>query len=296
MRMPDFLVVGAARSGTTTLDSYLRQHPQIFLPDVKEPSFFVFEGEGKKYVKGRFAFAVRNPEDYEKLFRSAKLHQVTGEISTPYLYLYEKAISSIKKYYEAYREIRIVILLRNPAERAFSQYCWRVRDGREELDFETAIDAEQERMKDNYSFDYFYLDRGFYYKQVKEYMENFQHVHIILFEDFEKDPGSVLKDVCRFLRVDENFGFKRLMRQNESVLPRSKALSRVATNESKMKFKVWYMIPDPLRKKIRSAFTKLNSAGRISMDPGMRKKLSTIYRNDILALQKLTGKDLSRWM
>src|SRR6187402_2994451 len=183
MHMPDFLIVGAARSGTTTLHSYLRQHPGIFLPDIKEPSFFVFEGDQQKYVKGKFAFAVRDIDSYEKLFRQARPAQKTGEISTPYLYLYERTIASIEKYFKTYNEIKIVILLRNPVDRAFSQYCWRVRDGREPLSFEAAIKSEPERMKENYSFDYFYLDRGFYFKQVKAYLENFKHVKVILFED-----------------------------------------------------------------------------------------------------------------
>jgi hypothetical protein len=296
MHMPDFLVVGAARAGTTTLHSYLRQHPEIFLPDVKEPSFFVFEGGGKKYLKGSFAFTVSEPEAYEKLFRYAKAKQITGEISTPYLYLYEKTISSIKKYFDAYRDIKIVMILRNPVERAYSQYCWCVRDGREELSFEKAIDAEQERMKNNFSFDYFYLDRGFYFKQVKAYLENFQHVHLILFEDFEKNPESVLKGLCRFLGVDEKFEFKKLSPQNESGVPRSKAISRVVTSENKLKFKLWYSVPDPMRKKIRTLFTKLNTREKVAMDPAMRKRLTEIYREDILALQKLTGKDLSHWM
>jgi hypothetical protein len=296
MRTPDFLVVGAARAGTTSLHSYLRQHPGIFLPDVKEPCFFVFDGKDVKYVKGKFAFAVRDFSSYEKLFRGAGADQKTGEMSTPYLYLHDKAISTIKKYFNSYNEIRIVIMLRNPVDRAYSQYRWRVRDGREPLDFIKAIDVEQERMKSNYSFDYFYLDRGFYFKQVKSYMDNFRHVHIILFEDFDIDPQKVLRDLCLFLGVDGGFHFKKLIPQNESSLPRSKFLGRIVTSESKLKYKVWYAIPDPLRKKIRKIFTDLNTKGKLSMDPFVRKKLTEIYHEDILALQKLIGRDLSGWL
>jgi len=296
MRTPDFLVVGAARAGTTTLHSYLRQHPGIFLPDVKEPCFFVFEGDDIKYVKGKFAFAVKDLASYENLFRKAGADQKTGEMSTPYLYLHDKTIATVKKYFSSYSNIRIVIMLRNPVDRAYSQYCWRVRDGREQLDFEKAIEAEQERIKANYSFDYFYLDRGFYFKQVKAYMDNFRHVHIILFEDFEKEPQRVLRDLCHFLGVDEEFEFKRLAPQNESGLPRWKSLGKAATSESKLKYKLWYAIPDPLRKKIRNVFTDLNTKGKVSMNPIIRKKLTEVYREDILALQKLIGRDLSGWL
>src|SRR5689334_13552562 len=102
MRTPDFLVVGAARSGTTSLHSYLSQHPQLFLPGIKEPCFFAFEGEKEKYLKGKFSFAVRDFEQYGKLFDKAGAGQKIGEMSTPYLYLYEKSIGTMKKYFPDY--------------------------------------------------------------------------------------------------------------------------------------------------------------------------------------------------
>jgi len=296
MRMPDFLVVGAARAGTTTLHSYLHQHPEIFLPDVKEPCFFVFDGDENKYVNGKFAFAVRDISSYEKLFLKAGRDQVTGEMSTPYLYLYEKAIKTIKKYFDASGEIKIVIMLRNPVDRAFSQYAWRVRDGREPLSFEEAINAESERKKENYSFDYFYLDRGYYYHQLKAYIENFRSLYLILFEDFEKDPNRILRELCLFLGVDEEFIFKNVAAQNESAVPKSKSLSRLVTTESKLKYKLWYGFPDPVRKRIRTLFSKMNAGSKISMNPETREKLVEIYREDILKLQKLIGRDLTHWL
>lgn len=296
MRMPDFLVVGAARAGTTTLHSYLRQHPEIYLSGIKEPCFFAFEGEEIKYVKGKFAFAVKDFVEYEKLFREARADQKIGEVSTPYLYLYDKTIESIKRHFQSYDLIKIVILLRNPAERAFSQYCWRLRDGREPLSFVDAINAETERMKENYSFDYFYLDRGYYYKQVKAYLESFKHVHVILFEDFEKEPQNVLRNLCKFLEVDSTFNFRILKPQNESSLPKSKSLGRLVTTESKLKYKMWYKIPDQARKRIRKVFSELNAGRKISLDNSMRIKLNELYREDILSLQKLIGRNLTHWL
>jgi hypothetical protein len=298
MRTLDFLVAGAARSGTTSLHSYLMQHPQIFLPGIKEPGFFVFEGKHEKYVKGKFAFAIRDFNVYERLFKSAGPSQIIGEMSTPYLYQYQKSIAAIEKYFPDYRKIKIVILLRDPAARAFSQYMWRVRDGREPLNFEEAVNAERKRMVDGYSFDYFYVDRGFYFNQVKAFLENFDDVHIILFEEFKKDPKPVLKELCRFLDVDDQFEFRREQTQNESSAPRSRLLSRWVTTESKMKFKIWYSLPDAARKKIRNLFSKLNGdvRAKIEMDSAMREKLVKVYREDILLLEKLINRDLSLWL
>jgi len=296
MQMPDFLVVGAARAGTTSLHSYLRQHPEIFLPRIKEPCFFVFDGDNTEYKEGKFAFAVRDFNEYENLFRSRKANQITGEMSTPYLYLYEKTISRIRNYFPDYRSIKIVIMLRNPADRAFSQYCWRVRDGREPLGFQQALDAEKERMLDNFSFDYFYLDRGFYFKQVKSYIENFDNVHVILFEEFKSSPSQVLRDLCRFLGVDEHFEFKKVEAQNKSSIPKFKALGKVATMESKLKYRIWYSIPDSIRKKIRKWFSDMNEGEKPEMEDATRKMLADLYREDILALQKLIGRDLTSWL
>jgi hypothetical protein len=293
---PDFLVVGAARTGTTTLDSYLRQHPGIFLPKIKEPCFFVFDGEDKEYQKGKFAFAVRDFKSYGNLFREAKKSQITGEMSTPYLYLYDKTISSLQKYFPDFREIKIVMMLRNPVDRAFSQYCWRVRDGREPLSFAGAIEAEKERMLDNFSFDYFYLDRGFYFKQVKAYMENFHNVHVILFEDFQSNPFNVLQKLCKFLGVEENFEFTKLEAQNKSTGSRFNALGRAATMESNLKFKLWYSIPDSLRKRIRRWFTSANEGTKPVLDSSTQQILRGLYHEDILELQKLISRDLSSWL
>ena len=298
MQTPDFLFVGAARAGTTSLHAYLDQHPQLFLPGNKEPSFFIFDGDDQAYVNGKFAFAVRSFRNYEKLFSPAKSSQKIGEMSTPYLYLYEKAIVNIKKYFPDYRKIKIVILLRNPADRAFSQYLWRVRDGREPLSFEEAVNGEEERMRMNYSFDYFYVDRGYYFKQVKAYLENFNHVKVILFEDLKANPLQVLKELCAFLEVDDSHPFSLLDAQNESSVPRWPRLSKMVTAESSLKYKFWFMLPEKLRRRIRNLFSRLSSDSSIKpeMSNAMRARLTELYRKDILELQRLLNRDLSSWL
>jgi len=200
---PDFLVVGSARAGTTSLQRYLRQHPGLFLPKLKEPCFFSFAEDKATYKHGKFAFAVRDPKKYLDLFETAEKEQVRGEISTPYLYLYEKTIANIRKYHPHADQLKILILLRNPADRAFSQYMWRVRDGREPLSFEEAIAAEQKRKQEGYSFDYFYTDRGFYFSQVKAYLDAFQNVKIVLLDDLKERPMEMLSEICEFLTGKE---------------------------------------------------------------------------------------------
>ncbi len=298
MTAPDFLVVGAARAGTTSLHYYLRQHPQLYIPRRKEPCFFAFAEDPPNYSKGKFAFAIHSPEKYFQLFEGAKEGQVCGEISTPYLYLYEKTIDNIMKYHPHPKKLKILILLRNPVERAFSQYMWRVRDGREELSFEEAVLSEMERMKQSYSFDYFYVDRGRYYKQVKAYLEAFQSVKIVLLDDMIRDTEGMLRVVCRFLGVDDRHVFQLDAGQNSSYSPRWDFLGRLITSESRLKYHVLDQLPDSWKKGIRHQFDRWNSNRNVQIEllPETRAKLRSIFYEDIMRLQDLIGRDLSSWI
>ena len=297
MNTPDFLVVGTARAGTTSLYSYLLQHPQLFLPVVKEPCFFTFADEKINYKKGKFSFAITSIEEYAKLYEKALPDQLTGECSTPYLYLYKKTITNLKKIHDDYSSIKIIIVLRNPVDRAYSQYLWRVRDGREDLTFEEAIEQEAERMKDNYSFDYFYLDRGKYYEQVKAYLKEFKNVKIILYEDLKINVEQELINICQFLNVDKNFIFVKQNEQNSSFLPKSKVLSKLISFESKIKFRMLNYFPDNVKSSLKEQFRRFNSSKKEiqPLSAELRDKLNEFFKEDIRNLEKLIGRNLSIW-
>jgi hypothetical protein len=297
MNDPKFLVVGAARAGTTALYSYLKQHPRIFLPDLKEPCFFCFSGERLNYKKGKFSFAITDIRQYGKIFKKARPGQVTGEMSTPYLYLYETTIKNIKKHVFKSEELKIVIVLRNPVDRAYSQYLWKVRDGREELSFDEALREENRRMDEHYSFDYFYSNRGLYYNQVKGYLENFENVKIILYEDFRNTFANTMKGLCEFLSVDPHFQFEQKDDVNTSYVPRFSALSKLISMESRIKFKILNYIPGSFRLLIKEHFNRFNSLKQppAPMSDNARKFLKDFFKNDIQKLQALTNIDLSHW-
>lgn len=298
MKHPQFIVAGTARAGTSSLNSYLMQHPNIFLPKVKEPCFFSFAGEKINYKNGKFAFAINSLDEYCSLFNKADANQITGDISTPYLYLYEKTINTIKTLHEDYSSIKIIIILRDPVERAYSQYLWKVRDGREELTFEEAIAAEKNRISENYSFDYFYLDRGLYYNQVKSYLDNFSEVKIILFDEFKNNPNQILKDICRFLKVDTEFKFVISAKQNASFLPKSILFSRLISVESRAKFKLLNVLPNRtknlIKEKLMSLNTSKNKVAPLKIETEVM--LRAYFKDDLLKLQKLIKLDLSPWL
>lgn len=298
MKLPDFLGVGTARAGTTSLHYYLRQHPGLFLPTQKEPCFFCFNGEKLDYKNGKFSFAVLEKEEYFRLFNKAKPEQRCGEISTPYLYLHDHTIKKIKQYYPQNELPSIVILLRNPVDRAYSHYLWKVRDGREKLSFDQALKIEASRMKENYSFDYFYAARGLYFESVQNFLNNFSSVKIIVYEDLKNNVEGTLKELCRFLGVRDDFKFLLREELNSSTMPRFAALGNIMTTESKFKFKILSLLPDNLRTGIREQFNRWNSTGNPApvMSDEARNYLNNYYKEDISKLMSLTGLDLAHWI
>ncbi len=298
MTEPGFLVVGAARSGTTALHQYLKQHPQIFLPSLKEPCFYCFAGEKINYKKGKFAFAVTDEKEYRKLFRNSGPAQLPGEMSTPYLYLYSQTIQNIFRYHSDPARLKILMILRNPADRAYSQYLWRVRDGRENLSFEEALKVEKQRMEENYSFDYLYAYRGLYFNQVKAYLENFNHVKIVRYEDFKSGFENTMSGICEFLGVDADFKFTRKPNVNSSAFPRFGALGKMITVESKIKFKLLNYIPEQTRMSIREQFIRWNTSNKFPQPvaAATRIYLQEFFRDDIKKLGSLTGIDFSSWL
>jgi hypothetical protein len=216
MKKPNLFIVGAARSGTTSLWQYLRQHPSIYMPEdelYKEPSFFCSIG------------APMGMDKYLSIF-SAGLnnHDIVGEASTAYL----TDPSSAKKLYDFNPEAKIIILLRNPADRAYSLYSWMVGDGYEYAStFDEALELEQSRRQNNipnwfepqYYWNYMYFQSGLYYEQVKRYLELFgNNVMIIKFEHFRRHTQIVYDNVCAFLGLEKHELDLQIHNQSPSVL------------------------------------------------------------------------------
>ena len=296
MTTPDFLIVGAARSGTTALYYYLKQHPQLFLPEVKEPCFFTFADKKPDFIQGKFAFTVTDQSAYKALFSKAKANQLKGEVSTPYLFLHDISISNIYKYHHSPEQIKIIIILRNPIERAFSQYKWKVRDGRESLSFMDALTIEQERKQKNYSFDYFYAERGLYSEQIKHYLGKFKSVQILFYDDFKSNPENVLASICRFLSVDDSFNFKKVKDSNASSKPKSVLFSRMVSAESKLKFKLLKLLPASWRLTLKEKLIRINASDHDDiMTSEERNYLRNYYKEDLIKLQSLLDRQLPDW-
>ncbi len=296
--LPNFIIAGNARCGTTSLYYYLSQHPEADIPR-KETFYFAREfyknipndGPPGYRDKSRIIYSEKEYDDfYKRCTRKA-----IGEVSTCFGYLHKSSVSLIKK---KLGDVKIIFLLRNPVERAFSGYKHFVWLTYETLSFEDAIEKENERMKLNWDFMWHYVQLGFYAKQVKEFQNNFSNVKIILSEDFEQKTNSVMKEIFRFIGVDENFKCDTSFRYNFSDENKStfkNILSENPVSEKIIKPFIKKMMPEKERMEWKHRLRE-PLPEKMKMNPETRQKLIGIYKSDILELEKMLERDLNHWL
>jgi len=213
--LPNFIIPGAMKSGTTALRVYLAQHPDIYMVS-KEIHFF-----DRNFEKG--------VEWYEKFFDGWNGEKAVGEKTPNYLY-HKRTPERIYRYLP---NIKLIFVFRNPIDRAYSHYWHNVRSGQETLTFEKALEKEEERIKnERIKETYSYKDKGKYIVQIKRYAEYFSKSQIlfILAEDLKERGEATLKKILKFLNVEENFVFKDLQEKHVGSMPRSMFLARLASN------------------------------------------------------------------
>lgn len=298
--LPNFLIAGAAKCGTTSLYHYLKQHPDVFMSPVKEP----------KYLSGRAANPGTGPgdnivaqssiglhDDYLGLFKKSVGKKAIGEASVDTLFLFEKTIPAIQRYLN---DPRIIIILRDPVKRAYSAYNYHVRDGREKLCFKDALAAEEERIREGYACMWHYLQGGLYAPRVHAFQKHFSRVQVLLHDDLLRDPITLIQSVYAFLDVDPNFIPDKSHNHNASGIPRwslfndlffkPKRLHKIARTigGAILGADRWIRLRDRVR------FINMNKPEAMPSD--IERSLRLYYREDILKLQDLIGRDLSAWL
>jgi len=294
---PNFLLVGAAKSGTTSLFNYLTQHSDIYIPEVKECRFFSqlpknYKGLGAEFFPNS---GITNERVYFKLFCEHE-DKVCGDMSNDYLYYYEKSIKNIKKYLGD--EIKIVIVLRKPIERAFSNYMHHIRDGWENISFEQALDDENRRIEENWGWSYHYVKTGMYYYQVKAYLDNFRQTKIYFFEEL-KFKDSLLKDLYAFLEVRFTKELKDNKEYNVSGYPRNKLVHNFLNKDNAIKKIIKPVVNSILPKgSIQKVVSNIQNKNlkKVSMKNDTRERLKNVFEDDIKKLSNLIEMDLSHWL
>ncbi len=295
--MPNFLIIGAPKGGSTALYQYLREHPQIYMSPIKEPKFFALEGEKADF---------QGPDDWKKdyvtelaayqdLFKDVSNEIAVGEASPGYLHS-SKASERIKHHIP---NAKLIAILRDPVDRAFSHFTSLVSQNLEPLtDFSEAMSAETERIQNNWSPRWCYKQRGFYYSQLKRYFNLFDRnqIKVYLYEDFKKNSLGVVQDAFSFLGVDNAFIPNVDHKHNVTHTRKNKALHGLINQENPIKSTLRPLLPTKLRQQVAIKFKKMNQGEKPQLSPEVRRQFVEIYREDILKLQDLINRDLSNWL
>lgn len=297
--LPNFFIVGAARSGTTSLDRYLSQHPQIYVTPKKETHFFVGDsfpacsGPGDDRLS---TLLIQNEEQYAQLFADAKGAKAIGESSAFYL-CFPGAAERIAR---TIPDAKILITLREPVDRLYSAYTFMVRDGRESLGLEEGLSREEERKQQGWEPIWWYKELSMYYKQVQYYMEVFgrQRVKVVIYDELFANPAQALREVFAFLNVREDVGINTSVRYNVSGVPKSRKfyqrLDKFIYNPNGLEKRLKSLIPHHLRGAWASKIIGM-SVERVPLDAEKQAQLKAYFAEDVERLQDLLQRDLHGW-
>lgn len=299
MLIPNFLIIGCAKAGTTSLYYWLKQHPQIYMSPIKETNFFALEGEALNFHVGSIgerylANCVTNLEAYQQLFEGVSQQIAIGEASPIYIY-HPRAADNIHHYLP---KAKLIVILRNPVERAYSNFLHHLREGVEPIiDFDKVIELEEARIDKRWWWGFHYVNVGFYYKQLKRYFERFDpsQIKIYLYEELEADSTGLVRNIFQFLEVDESFTPDTSTKYNVTGIPRNKLWHQFLTKPNVLRTFLGQLLPLKTRKRIGISLKNQNLVKpRLSSE--VRTRLIEIYREDILKLQDSIGRDLTDWL
>lgn len=282
-RIPNFFLVGAQKAGTTSLYEYLRQHPQIYMSPVKEPSYFAPE-----QCAGGPVFTW---ESYLHLFAGASTELALGEATATYLWSAAAPLGIAARIPEA----RIVIILRSPIDRAYSQYLHMLTEGVTRRSFRAQIAVSLRHPETRFSHTWPFLELGMYHQQVTRYLRQFPryNIHICYYEEFARSPLRVMSELYAFLGVDPAYEPDVTRRYNEPRVPKAAATVYVLRRSG-----VWRALraltPPRLRSALRSA--ALRSRDSLTIDPVDHDFLADYYRHDVEQLSSLLDRDLTPWL
>jgi hypothetical protein len=299
MPLPNFMMFGVPKSGSSSLHGYLRQHPQVFLPAVKEPDFFRTDDEAIEKRPGGPPVSltrVRTWKEYEGLYSRVRDEKAIGDMSVCTYRGGRRAAEAIRS---SLPDVRLFAIIRQPAERAYSSYLHLRRTGVEPCaTFEEALAAEPERLKAGRRPDWGYARDGYYRDRFHEFFECFPpgNARVFLYDDWAR-PEALLRDLFRFLGVDPEAPIALGRRENIGGMPRHPWMHRPQPRAVRLAIRL--LLPPAGRAWLKSRIgriRRLDLGAAPPIDPGTRAWLTRRYRDDILATQELIGRDLSHWL
>lgn len=300
--LPNFFLIGAAKAGTTTLWSWLAQHPEVYLPETKEPNYFVFTerpatcaGPAPEHVLHELLhkFSVTTWSEYLALFAAHDDEKAVGEASVRYLY-FPEAVERIRA---RLPDARMLVVLREPVSRLYSHYGMNRQFQLEDLALEEALAAEPARIRAGWGFDWHYAAVSRYAPQLERWFQAFgrERVAVFLHEDLRADPAGLYRQVCRFLGVDADFVPDFGVREKAAYLPRHRLLDRLLHHPNPVRSLGFRVLGPDRYETLRKRVRRWNSAPVPPLEPARRQRLAELFVDDVKRLERLLGRDLDTW-
>jgi hypothetical protein len=290
--LPNFIVIGAAKAGTTALHWYLAEHPAVFMTRVKDPSYFAYgtDPEGR-LLWGEpevHRFPVRSLGEYEQLFADASGFSAVGEASTMYLEC-PQAAARIR---ELLPEVRIICGIRHPVDRAYSDYQMYLRGRGQRVDPSRDLTTTADWTRP----DSRWMRIGRYHDQLARYYEIFprDQIYLYLFDDLKQEPREAVQAVYRFLRIDPAFVPDFETPHNIGGMPMNLLLERLFSNPG-LRSAVWPLIPRRAANWLRRLRTR-NMQQAPHLPAHLRQELTRYFRSDIERTSELTSRSLEHWL
>lgn len=290
--LPNFIMIGAAKAGTTALYWYLAEHPQVFMSPMKETNYFAYgldeQGHPLYGDPELHRFRVRSRSEYEALFTDAGVAVAIGEVSPIYLEC-PQAAARIREHLPA---TRIICGLRDPVDRAYSDYLMYLRSRGRRFDPERDLTATSAWARP----DSHWMQISRYYEALSRYFDLFprEQIRVFLFDDLKRDPLGVVQDIYRSLDVDAEFQPDLATPHNVGGLPASMKLERLLTSH-RLRAVVGPLVPRRMADRVRRLRTG-NLRRAPSLPAELRNELMDRFRDDIAKTSELIGRSLEHWL
>jgi hypothetical protein len=300
MKKPDFFIVGAPKCGTTAMDNYLKQHPEIYIPNLKDIYFFGSDINSTSRTNTQ--------EKYLSLFSDVKEEKRVGESSVWYLYS-KLAATEIQGFCQS---AKIIIMLRDPVDMIYSLHSQFLHELLEDIDdFKDALDAENDRRHGlripvgKYITGRHFTKEMLYYREVAKYTQQIErylttfgreNVHIIVYDDFKENTAKAYREVLQFLEVNDTFQPKfNIINANKRL--RSIALRKFLLQRPRVTRWVGKLMPPKLRHSVYHGLKAFNTVyeARPPIDPQLRMELQEEFAPEVERLSELLGRDLTYW-
>lgn len=296
IRLPEFIIGGVAKSATTSIAKMISQHEQVSVSNQKEPYFFSFDSIDSSMDESFARNIIFNIEDYSKLFGNN--NKLSFEASTSYLYTADFSIEKIKRIYSKHsiKLPKMVFILRDPVERAFSHYMFLKRSGEEsrELQESMSLNVDKDLLKRRY-WDFDYLNYGFYSDNLKKYIAAGFECKVYLFEDL-MNPHTLCSDLCQFLGLKQ-MPVVQEIHANKSGQSRFKAITRFFGRSNWLKRTVKPYLSNSIVNSYYSLQDKLLNlnVSSLKQPAWLREKYIKVFIKDINEIERLIDRDLTKW-